>query len=259
MASDKDTILCYFESMTYRALRKLCFGVNGNTFLPEIQKELPQYNQNPFGEFCFKKENNEPDDADLIRFYQDVLQTGFVKKNLTLPQAVFDEVGKQPFSSINDFKIALEKVCYVRHKIVRSDVVDQLIKENDAQVFGITSLDLQKKEKKGLKAHTRLWLDFWKEENEEGHFNLRLNPEISITWREAKESRIEKYDEGSELYDPSKKNRYLHPQFTLITTFAENALRNEISYAFEDTKKKGEAITDFNSNTLSEFHGLARG
>jgi len=52
-SSSSSSTLYYFESMTYRALRKLCFGINGNTFLPEIQKELPQYNQKEFGEFCF--------------------------------------------------------------------------------------------------------------------------------------------------------------------------------------------------------------
>ncbi|MBS1781726.1 MAG: hypothetical protein JSS78_01540 [Bacteroidetes bacterium] len=51
--------LYYFESFTFRALRKLCFGVNGNTFMPEIKKELPKYNQPDFGEHIFKTEDGK--------------------------------------------------------------------------------------------------------------------------------------------------------------------------------------------------------
>lgn len=246
--TNSSSSLYYFESMTYRALRKLCFGVNGNTFLPEIQKELPQYNQNEFGEFCFykSKENKELDESKLVSFYQEVLKTNFVKNNLALPQRIFDEVSVQSFTSIQDFQIALEKCCYTKIQIISETLKKQILEKYDAQIFKISSLDLQKKEQKNLKAHTLIWNKFWTKENKEQNYNLRLNPEISIIWRRAKETRIEKYGIKSGLYDLSKRNRYLHEQYTLCTTFTDNALNNEIAVAFEDTKKKGTEIGKFN-------------
>ncbi len=264
--------LYYFESMTYRALRKLCFGINGNTFLPEIQKELPKYNQKEFGEFCFykSKDDKEIDEPKLISFYQEVLKTDFVKNNLALPKSVFDEVAVQSFTSLQDFQIALEKCCYAKEQIVSETLKKEILEKYNAQIFKITSLDLQKDEQKNLKAHTQIWKRFWTKQNEEQNYNLRLNPEISISWRIAKKTRVEKYGKDSKLYDPTKRNRYLHEQYTLNTTFTDNALSNEITFAFKDTKTKGTEIGKFNdkiNRTLKEnlnnnklwFYGIDAG
>ncbi|MCX7985596.1 MAG: transposase, partial [Bacteroidales bacterium] len=146
--------------------------------------------------------------------------------------------------------------CYVRHKKISGEGFENFLNDNEAQVFKITSYDLEKirnKNYNNLKAHTQLWLDFWNDNNEQQKYPLRLNPEISITWREPKKSRVEKYGEVTKLYDPKKHNRYLHSQFTLITTFTENALSSEITYAFQDIKKKGEAIKDFNKQINDHF------
>jgi transcription elongation factor Elf1 len=234
--------------MTYRALRKLCFGINGNTFLPEIKKELPQYDQREFGEYCFRKINDdkEIDEPKLISFYQSVLKTDHVKNNLALPQNVFDEVAVQKFESKQDFQITLEKCCYAKKQIISEALKKEILEKYNAQIFKITSLDLQREEQNNLKAHTRIWKRFWTTENEEQNYNLRLNPEISIIWRAAKQTRIEKYGKGSKLYDPAKRNRYLQEQYTLCTTVTDNALKNEITFAFEDAKKKGAEIDRFN-------------
>lgn len=246
--------LYFFESMTYRALRKLCFGINGNTFLPEIKKELPQYDQREFGEFCFHKSNddNEIDEPKLIAFYQSVLKTDHVKNNLALPQSVFDEVAVQTFETRQDFQIALEKCCYAKKEIISETLKKEILQDNNVQIFQITSLDLQRTEQKNLKAHTQLWNRFWTKENEATNYNLRLNPEISIIWRTAKETRIEKYGKKSKLYDPTKRNRYLQEQYTLCTTVTDNALNNEIAFAFADTKKKDTEIGKFN-NKMNQY------
>jgi predicted RNA-binding Zn-ribbon protein involved in translation (DUF1610 family) len=247
-------IVYYFDSLTYRSLKKLCFGINGNTFLPEVKEELTKqiqwnYPEGDFGEHTFKNNDSSRDEQALIAFYQKVLSTSFVKQNLTLPPNFAREVLNKDFDTEQDFRIALEKCCYVRHKKISGEQLERFLHNNNAEVFSITSFDLERLDRKKdeqRKAHTRLWLDFWKPENENEKFPLRLNPEITVTWREPKKSRMEKYGEGTPLYDPGKKNRYLHPQFTLVTTFNENALAPEINYAFQNAKQKGEAIISFN-------------
>jgi len=243
-----DSSLYYFESLTYRALRKLCFGINGNTFLTEIQKELPQYDQKDFGEFCFHKSDNdkEIDEPKLISFYQSVLKTNHVRNNLLLPEGVFDEVTAKPFATKQDFQIALEKCCYEKRQIISEKLKKDILQNYNAQIFKITSLDLQRTEQKNLKAHTQIWNRFWTKENTKQNYSIRLNPEISIIWRAAKETRMGKYGKGAKLYNPAMQNRYLHEQYTLCTTITENALNNEINFAFEDVKTKAAAVIKFN-------------
>ncbi len=249
----------YFESLTYRALKKLCFGVNGNTFIPEIKEELKKknkwnYEEKDFGEHIFKIKNGQEeirDEKKLISFYKDVLQTDYVRKNredgnIVLPSNFDNEVLKPDFNTEQEFRIALEKCCYTRKRIVPKGELDKILSTCDAQVFSITSYDLQKVNKTNLKAHTKLWLDFWNKENEKQSFPIRLNPEIKIFWREPKASQVAKYGKGTELYDEQKKNRYLYPQYTLITTFLENALQSEINYRFLDAEKKKENVKKFN-------------
>lgn len=251
--NEVSTPLYYFESFTFRALKKLCFGVNGNTFLPEIKKELTEYNQADFGEHTFRTGNVEQDEQNLIQFYQKVLNTDFVLRNLRLPHAQLSEVVDTKYNNLQEFKIAIEKVCYAKQTVLNSRVLRLLETDYKAQIMELSSLDLNKENPTNLKAHTILWNSFWAAENEANHFTTRINPEISIFWREPKASRIEKYGKGTPLYDEKKKNRYLHPQFTVAFTFNENALSNELNYAFEGFEKKKEALNDFNQQINQEF------
>lgn len=249
---DEPTMLYYFESFTFRALRKLCFGVNGNTFLPEIKQELPLYNKPDFGEHFFIKEGVR-DEAAFVKFYQCVLKTNYAKQNLNLPHEQLKVVSENIFPDLQSFKIALEKVCYTKRCEKGSYLVKKLETEYNAQFFDLTSYDLQKIDKSNLKNHTKIWNDFWDNKNEETQYPTRLNPEISIFWREPKTSRIEKYGKGTELYAPEKKNRYLHPQFTVAFTLNENALNSELNYAFEGFEKQKSAMIAFNQKINSEF------
>ena len=73
-------------------------------------------------------------------------------------------------------------------------------------------------------------------------------------WRLPKERLILKYGIDSKLYDEKKKNRYLHEQYTLVTTITSNAYDDKINFAFKDTFKetnddsKETAINKFNEN-----------
>lgn len=219
----------WFESLTLRSLRKLCFGyvennTHSNTFYPELKKspELKDYKDvnGDFirGEFFFKGNEQR-----IIKFYKDVLGSQHAQKVLSFPkQQVKDDIIDKQFKTLDDFQIALEKVCYRRFVLCSSDIKLKL-KEYKAEIFWITSLDLRNATKTNIKNHTLIWKAFWNTKNESNNFDIRLNPEIMLTYRSPNQSRIEKYGENSELYDERKKNRYLYPQYTLVTTISEHS------------------------------------
>jgi hypothetical protein len=245
----------WFESLTLRSLRKLCFGyvenkIKTNEFYLKIEEEFKgtkyqYFSNNKFlqGEYELKTEEKK------IKFYKDVLDSNYAKKVLNLPfEQLQNEVLNHDFNSLEDFAIALEKICYRRKVIYENDIIQKMQSTYDAQIFEIASLDLKNKEKINLKTHTKLWKSFWENENEQNGFNVRLNPEITISWRDAKESRVKKYGKESELYDAKKKNRYRDPQYTLITTISENSNlpTKNISFIEQDEFKK--QIDSFNEN-----------
>jgi hypothetical protein len=257
----------WFESMTFRALQKLCFGyvennTHSNTFYEGIKnefdiqkkyrkqvfdKEAKQFKDSPYfikGEFDLNGNEKKK-----IRFYKDVLKSEYAKKVLSLP---FDEIESnivnQDFETLDDFKLALQKICYKKFASFNENAIQYLSKNFNAIVFEITSKDIRKDEKVNLNNHTEIWFDFWSKTNESNNYVTRLNPEISITWREAKQSRIDKYGPNSDLFNPKMNNRYLHPQFTLITTMSLNAQSHDYRQSFNDLEKQKNNIINFNKN-----------
>ena len=78
-----------------------------------------------------------------------------------------------------------------------------------------------------------MWKEFWSDENKNRKYPTRLNPEIKIFWREARESRVKKYGKDSQNFDRSKKNRFLHSQYTLSTALTLNAGRKDLDFAWD--------------------------
>ena len=145
-----DVNLYWFESFTFRSLRKLCFGNldNGtNTFYPGIRTEL--YNKYQItdergnsqfvqGEFAFKG-----DEKRIVRFYQDVLGTRYAQTQLNMPaNLVKREIVDREFETIDEFAIALEQVCYKRFVTADSSMIEYLRNECEAVEFEIRSADL---------------------------------------------------------------------------------------------------------------------
>jgi hypothetical protein len=244
--------LFWFESLTYRSLQKLCFGFaeNGNNeFNAKIKKLLPKDDRNNTinGEYAFKGDEHEK-----IKFYQNVLKSDYTKQVLNIPvEQIQTEIINATFNNLDDFKIALEKICYRRFVLCSQSIEDELTKYN-AQVFDITSLDLKNSSKNNIKSHTQIWKNFWDAKNEQNNYDIRLNPEITITYRQPKESRVVKYGENSTLYDNNKRNRYLYPQFTLITTISEhsNSPTKILSFMQDDEFKR--SIDEFNTKLKKE-------
>jgi hypothetical protein len=264
--SSSNKKIYWFESLTLRSLRKLCFGyvenqTNTNTFYPEIEKEFINTPKNSYiatdnssHKRYLKKEYELESGTNKIQFYKDVLSSEYAGKVLNLPfEQLQNEIIDRKFDdNLNEFGIALEKICYRREVIYKDDIIRKLQSDYNAQIFEITSLDIKNSTKKNLKTHTQIWKSFWKEENVQNGFDVRLNPEITISWRDAKESRVKKYGKNSELYDENKKNRYLHPQYTLITTIFEhsNSPTKNLSFITDDEFKN--SVEEFNQKLKKE-------
>lgn len=247
---DHDAKLYWFASFTYRSLQKLCFGNPlNNTFYPNI-KELVG---NISGEYEFKG-----DEQEKIKFYKKVLNTDYAKQNLSLPNgAIKTEIIDKDFKNLDDFKIALEQVCYKRNVKINPALIKSLEEEFDAQILDITSYDLRRTNETSPnkeKAHTKIWREFWSEENKQNNFDTRLNPEISIVYRKAKESRIVKYK-----IDPKMNNRYLYEQLTLVTSFSQYCNSPSKNLSFLTTEEVQETINKFNENINKEKFSFALG
>lgn len=234
--------LYWFESLTFKSLQKLCWGhaeTDNNEFRKNIISIIPKNKNNkPYtGEHEF-----EGKEQDKINFYKKVLQDKYTRDVVHLPFAQIDkEIISKNFDTLEDFKITLEKICYRRQVILNQDAEETLTKQFKAQILNITSLDLSRKSNESaLKPHTQIWKNFWSDSNEKQHFDIRLNPEITITYRKPKPSRVHKYGKNSQNYDEKKKNRYLNPQFTLVTTMSEhcNAPQKNLSFITEEELKK---------------------
>lgn len=242
----------WFESLTYSSLQKLCFGFaeNGNNeFNRNIRHLLPKDERgNPInGEFAFGGEEHKK-----IEFYKNVLQSEYAQQVLHIPiEQIKNEIILHTFNSLDDFQIALEKICYRRYVVCPPNLEDSL-EHFKAQVFDITSLELRNSKKNNLKSHTQIWKDFWNSENEINSFNIRLNPEIAISYRVPKASRIEKYGAKSQNYDPEKKNRFLHPQFTLVTTISEHCNYPTKVLSFVNDDEYTKMVDSFNRKLQKE-------
>ena len=144
---------------------------------------------------------------------------------------------------------------------VNTHLINALANYFNAQILDITSLDLQNennsREKEVVyshndKAHTQIWKNLWSLENEGNNFDIRLNPEITISYRKPKESRVAKYGEQSDNYDTNKKNRYLHEQLTLITTISEHSNSPVANLSFTTDDELKTMINNFNSQINKE-------
>lgn len=268
--STNSTKLYWFESFTFRSLRKLCFGhleAGTNTFNENIHDVLRKHKYYETdnrgeqqeiriqGEFSFKGDTQK-----IISFYKDVLASDYAQSVLKLPkQQLEDNVIHQDFNSLDDFQIALEKICYKRFTVVDDTILERLISNDKAQVFDITSYDLHKAEQHNLKTHTQLWKAFWSINNEKNNFDIRINPEITVLWRAAKESRVHKYGKGSNLYDEKKNNRYLHEQFTLVSTISEHSNTPTKVLSFMTDDEFENSVEEFNGKFKKEDFKFALG
>lgn len=263
-----NTKLFWFESFSFRSLQKLCFSnieSGSNKFYSDLRNEAEFSRKYSFGgKFISGEFDLQGDEQKKIEFYKDVLSSRTAGKMLSISkEELKQEVLDVDFDCLDDFKVALERVSYKRMFTVNPYIIDALKSDFAAQVFDITSLDLRHeescKDKETVfeysdKMHTRIWKEFWSEDNEDSNFDIRLCPEITLLYRKPKSSRIAKY--GA---DSTQRNRYLHEQLTLVTRFTErsNSPGRELSFLAEEDEKK--IVENFNREVLKEDFRFALG
>lgn len=263
-----NTKLFWFESFSFRSLQKLCFSnieSGSNKFYSDLRNEAEFSRKYSFGgKFISGEFDLQGDEQKKIEFYKDVLSSRTAGKVLSISkEELKQEVLDVDFDCLDDFKVALERVSYKRMFTVNPHIIDVLKSDFAAQVFDITSLDLRHeescKDKESVfeysdKMHTRIWKEFWSEDNEDSNFDVRLCPEITLLYRKPKSSRIAKY--GA---DSTQRNRYLHEQLTLVTRFTErsNSPGRELSFLAEEDEKK--IVENFNREVLKEDFRFALG
>ena len=263
-----NTKLFWFESFSFRSLQKLCFSnieSGSNKFYSDLRNEAEFSRKYSFGgKFISGEFDLQGDEQKKIEFYKDVLSSRTAGKMLSISkEELKQEVLDVDFDCLDDFKVALERVSYKRMFTVNPHIIDALKSDFAAQVFDITSLDLRHeescKDKESVfeysdKMHTRIWKEFWSEDNEDSNFDVRLCPEITLLYRKPKSSRIAKY--GA---DSTQRNRYLHEQLTLVTRFTErsNSPGRELSFLAEEDEKK--IVENFNREVLKEDFRFALG
>ncbi len=243
--SGGEITLYHFKSLTLRALEKLCFKKFGNTFRPKLEKaglKFPQY-----------KEKLYENEIEMIKFYQNVL---LYEKNKieegSLDLIDFGDLSKfldNNFDDLKSFESELEKSCYVKIPLNTSiKQKNDFIEKFDAKVFEITTQSIEGKKKENR--HVEIWRSFWSDENKEENHVTRLNPEMSIFYREALDKRV------------GLKNRYSEERFTLATTITLNATNKKSNLAFKTTQDIKDHIDEFNDDYKvggEWFYGIDRG
>ncbi len=175
----------------------------------------------------------------------------------------------EKFTSVKSFEEKLKSICYVKKVVYLNDETkNTLLKNPRVCLFKITSDDLNQPKTKPevkLKQHTKDWLQFWQNENQNQNYPVRLNPEFSIRWVKKNENFKKLGSTHSDFH-----NRWLQDRFVLVTTLTFNALSTTQNTAFKTTDELKTQIDEFNqtinhelkqrqqNNTLW-YYGLDRG
>lgn len=270
-----EAMLYYFESFTFRSLQKMTFGIDGR-LKSELKAEMRDYigrkypKEKDFSKNSldakvlkdvevkqFNKSISKPTEhidqaqteANQVDFFKAVLRTNYSKTQLRFASDIADLADeKAVYKNFREFETALEQHCYQQNWLLASGMLPTLQKEYNAQIFDLNNLDLRREEKQNLKEHTKIWDNFWSFSNTSQGFDVRLNPEIAIFWREANAERVAKYGSVGTM-----KNRYTRPQYTIAFTVSENALSPSLNYAFARFDKQKEALIDFNKTVNDEL------
>lgn len=268
--------LYHFESLTLRALEKLCFGMDKNSFIndPSLSNELrcfSGYFENGKLKEKYQMMQKRPDgtfdETILIKFYKRILSLEATSKMILIEEylpnkAAKDNIFEGKFETLKDFQIALEKQCYIRKAVKISDQKKQELETKyGASVYEITSYDLVT-ERKNKEAHTKLWKQFWFQDEKSG-YTTRLNPEMKISYVEKRVDSV-KDKAGNEL----ARNRRKLAEYILSLTISENNDKPKFDMAFADKDKVKVNIDKFNKELNQKikvnpydlyYYGIDRG
>ncbi len=262
--SDDSVILYHFKSLTLRALEKLCFKEVENTFAPKlkqggvkvnftrIKKESGKEKIIDVYEFPRCKQELKTDN-EKINFYLEVLRFEASRQDYELKQLdlvdfgglkEFLEKSSGDFDNLQEFESELEKVCYVKVLLYfLEDQYDKFLDILNAKEFEITTRSISKESKRKENAHAEIWKNFWNDENEKSNYITRLNPEMSVFYRDTLDTH-----EGN-------RNRFSEPRFTLATTITLNATAKKSNLSFKTIDDIKKSIDKFNKGFNKNFRG----
>lgn len=258
------------ESLTLRALDKLCFGENSSfrsKIMAELEEKFPGYFEKDKNHKLqlIRKDQFSVDGKELIYFYQDILTLESTADQILI-NSFLDTHEKKcnltdvEFVDLAEFQSHLEAACYIKKEVKVSETEFNKIKNKfGAKVYEITSYDLEK-DRNNPEEHTNIWKEFCSLQNRSG-YKTRLNPEMKISYVEKRvDSILDK--NGKEV----KRNRRKQTEFILSTTISQHNDKPKFDMSFKDKDLIKEKITDFNNNLNSEinpnnvwYYGLDRG
>jgi len=244
-----DIKVYHFKSLTLRSLEKLCFKEAKNTFAPEIKKET-----NPKIWFpTYKQEWNSTPER-LIKFYKQVLQSNYAQTYLDLVDfGNLNTFLETHFTTLEEFESDLEKTCYTKVPVYfAKKELETFADEFEAEVFEITTRSISTESKRKENAHAEIWRDFWSRENEEENHITRLNPEVSVLYRDEIK---EKSNTSRKNRKSNANNRFSDPRFTLATTITLNADKKKSNLAFKTVEDINIHIDNFNKKFSKNFSG----
>lgn len=266
--------LCCFQSLTMRALHKLCFAEEG-TFVKEM-REKDEYLWNLQKEVKQRKTDGDSDkikekNQKKLELLKKVLKSDYAQSRLQLKGFKSKDIYKNidEAKNLDEFEKALEEACYFVKKIhLTENEKEQFLKEYDVTVLDLTSYDLQGRNKNihqtpesENRLHTDLWQIFWQNLDKSDKRSkvkgfsvgeVRLNPEIKIRYRKANEE-LKTYLEKKGFNKEFKKGRTFTQRgiedqfFTASLTLALNAGNKYEDLAFTKPEELCEKINDFNA------------
>ena len=246
--SEGDNRIVYFESLTLRALRKLCFNrINDNSFRKSLSSvSLPECEH-------LDIETKKPfSDSEIINMYVNVLQDDTSSIAEQLKQYNLDLQALKRCANLKEFETKLNLYCYNTTSFYTKNI-DDFFNTNGISYYKFKICP--HKTKSAKTSYEKIWQQFW-DETKVTNYITRLNPEIKVFRREAKE-------------DIGIKSRFSDVQYTVAFTFTDNADAEVVDYSFvrnqtterkkyNDFDKNKESIikhiAGFNADLLSKYH-----
>ena len=249
-----------FESLTMRALHKLCF-TEQSSFVAGMPDDLKSL-QKTAKKFETHRDKNKLKEKDQkkLEFFKQLLKSNYFKETLYLKN--FDLHKMDEAQDLEEFEKSLEKACYHIKKIVLiEDEKRDFLDKFNVTVLDISSYDLEGRNKDSEnRLHTDLWNALWKNTDKQSSKEtkvkgfsigkIRLNPEIKIRYQKANKD-LKAYFIKKKFPDQFK-HRRLKDQFTIHFTLALNAGKLYEDLAFAKTEELLEKIGDFNKRLEKE-------
>ena len=285
--------LCCFESLTLRALHKLCFAeqssfVNADDGMLE-DRSVSQNIKDLYKEIKIlktkgtdknrKKEKQEEKEKKTLQFFKKLLKTNYAREKLPVLNAfspsfadTLHPLKKEAWQALDkaktllEFEKSLETACYYPKRIVfKAGEKDYFLETFDVTVLDISSYDLDGRNQNyppgsENRLHTDLWKAFWNNmDKSNGETKVKDFYVGKIRLNPEVKICYRKEDENLKKYfekrnfSSSFKHRRLQDQFTIHCTLALNAGKKYEDLAFAKSDEIFRKIDSFNKELNKSF------